>query len=105
MDPFEQFLVGHLNMDTDLIFGSAEDAVRRFAARSPDDVQVALNGVAALLDQHPDDASLLKEAERIGCDYLPDAPGEFRRILIFAVVTFTAAIASARQNSPGSLAG
>jgi CdiI immunity protein len=105
MTPFEQFLVGHLNMDTDLIFGSADDAVLRFVARSPADVEAALAGVQALLERHEDDASLLAEAERMGCDYLPQAPGEFRRILVFATTTFAAAVAAARHESPGRLAG
>jgi hypothetical protein len=34
-------------------------------------------------------------SERIGCDYLPQAPGEFRRILVFATTTFAAAVAAA----------
>ena len=45
------------------------------------------------------------DTPRIGCDYLPQAPGEFRRILVFATTTFAAAVAAARRESPGSLAG
>jgi hypothetical protein len=89
-DPFLRFLSGYLNQDVDVIFGDAEAAVVDFALSDPADVAAARAGVAQLLADHPDDASLLDKAASLGCDWLPEGPGEFRAILDFALEAWSA---------------
>lgn len=87
-DALDEFLAGHFNQDWNLIFGEAEEAVRRFMLHGPEVVGHARADVLDLLDAHPDDAALDAEVERRGCHFYSDAPGGVRRMLLSAVQTW-----------------
>jgi CdiI immunity protein len=94
MDSLWQFLAGYLNQDLSLIYGDPRAAVRDFTNNAPERVLEARRGVAGLLARFPDDADLLAEAERLGCDYLPEGSGEFRSILEYALTCWPADLAT-----------
>jgi hypothetical protein len=85
MEPLDQFLVGYLNQDFDLVFGDPEDVVRAFAIKDPGVVAEARRGVVDLLRHYADDDELLAAAVARGCEFEPDDPAEFRALLELAV--------------------
>ncbi len=75
LDALENLLGAYLNQDYEDLYGSAWEAVDRYAHRQPGYAPMLRSEITEILRTYPSEADLERALGELGLDYLPTADG------------------------------